>query len=146
MIVSREKIELNNPIDAAKHLSNVLRKEDRFSRMQEHFWVIILNARNKVRFIDLISLGTPYSCHVQPREIFRRAINLGAYAVIIGHNHPSGDSRPSEDDVALTKKLIQVGNIIGIEVKDHIIISSNKTFSFREAGAISKEGRWEMNW
>jgi DNA repair protein RadC len=145
MIVSREKIELNNSIDAAEHLSNVLRKEDRFSREQEHFWVIILNAKNKVKFVDLISLGTPYSCYVQPREVFRRAISLGAYAVIIGHNHPSGDSRPSEEDVALTKKLIQIGSIIGIEVKDHVIIG-DKSFSFKEAGVISKEGRWEMNW
>lgn len=135
MIVSREKAELKGPADVADHLRKILYKEDSLSREREHFWVITLSTNNKVKFVELVSLGTLNSSFAHPREVFRRAIKYGACSIIVGHNHPSGSCRPSAEDVALTKKLQEVGSIVGIEVLDHIIIGLT-AFSFKEDGLI----------
>jgi len=135
MIVSRERAELKCPTDVGKHLKKILQKEDRLSREREHFWVIILNNKNRVKFVELVSIGTINHAVVHPREVFRRAIKHGATSVIVGHNHPSGDCTPSVDDRALTKKLKEAGNIIGIEILDHVIIGGT-TLSFKEEGLL----------
>lgn len=135
MIVSRERIALKNPTDAAEHLRRILNEEDSLSREREHFWVIALSASNEVKFVELVSLGTLNASLVHPREVFRRAIQLGACSIIVGHNHPSGSCQPSGEDVALTSKLKEVGNIVGIEVLDHVVIG-DKTFSFKQEGLI----------
>ena len=121
MIVSREKAELSSPAAAAGLLKRLLRKEDCLSKDQEHFWVITLNTRNRVRFVELISLGTLNASVVTPREIFRRAIIRGASSIILGHNHPSGNTEPSQEDLQITKKIVEAGRIVGIEVVDHVI-------------------------
>jgi DNA repair protein RadC len=133
MIVSREKTELKQPADVALHLRKILNKEDRLSREREHFWVIALNTVNKVKFVELVSLGTLNSSQVHPREVFRRAIIFGAFSIIIGHNHPSGNCQPSAEDVNLTKQLKEAGRIVGIQVLDHVIIGE-ENFSFKEKG------------
>jgi len=135
MIVSREKAELKSPADAAEHLQKILRKEDSLSREREHFWVIALSTNNKVKFVELVSLGTLNSSLIHPREVFRRAIKFGVSSIIVGHNHPSGNCKPSEEDLALTDQLKAAGSIVGIEVLDHVVIG-DKTFSFKEEGLI----------
>ena len=135
MIVSREKAELKSPADVAEHLRKILKKEDILSRDREHFWVITLTTGNKVKFVELVSLGTLNCSLVHPREVFRRAITFGACSIIVGHNHPSGSCKPSGEDVALTKQLKEAGSIVGIEVLDHVVIG-DKTFSFKEEGLI----------
>ncbi len=135
MIVSREKAELKCPADAARHLQKILKKEDILSREREHFWVIMLSTKNRVRFVELVSLGTLDCSLVHPREVFRRAIKVGASSIIVGHNHPSGSCKPSDEDVALTRLLTEAGNILGIQVLDHVVIG-DKTFSFKEEGLI----------
>jgi DNA repair protein RadC len=95
-----------------------------------------LDARNKLITKETISIGTINSSLVHPREVFEPAIRELAVAIILVHNHPSGDPTPSEDDIALTKRLIEAGKILGIEVTDHIIIGKNKYFSFKERGLI----------
>ena len=135
MIVSRERAIIKGPADVGHHLRKLLKKEDRLSREREHFWVIILNTRNRIRFVELVSLGTINSSLVHPREVYRRAIKGGASALIIGHSHPSGDCEPSEDDITLTRRLMDAGKIIGIEILDHIIIG-NTTLSFKEKGLL----------
>jgi DNA repair protein RadC len=135
MIVSREQAIMKGPEDVGNHLRKLLKKEDSLSREREHFWIIILNTRNRIRFVELVSLGTLNASLVHPREVYRRAIKAGASALIIGHSHPSGDCEPSEDDISLTKRLMEAGKIIGIEILDHIIIGTT-TLSFKEKGLL----------
>lgn len=135
MIVSREKAVINCPSDIGKHIRKLLRKEDSVSRDKEHFWVIILDTRNRIRIVELVSLGTLNSSLVHPREVYRRAVRFGASSLILAHSHPSGDCEPSEEDISLTRRLAEAGKIIGIEILDHIIVG-NDTLSFKERGLL----------
>ena len=105
-------------------------------KAKEHFKLILLNPRNKIIGISTISIGTLNASLVHPREVFKDAIVHSAASVVLAHNHPSGDPEPSEDDIAITKRLIEAGKILGIEVMDHIIIAKNGFFSFKEKGLI----------
>ena len=105
-------------------------------KAKEHFKLILLNARNKMLGISTISIGSLNASIVHPREVFKDAIVHSAYSVVLAHNHPSGDPEPSEDDLTITKRFIEAGKILGIEVIDHIIISKNGFFSFKEKGLI----------
>jgi DNA repair protein RadC len=131
MILSREKAELKNPQEVSEHIRKIFEKLDRLERNKEHFFLISLNTRSKVKFVELISIGTVSSSLVHPREVFRRSILRGATSVIICHNHPSGDAEPSEEDISITRRLIEAGKIIGIELLDHVIIGS-KSVSMKE--------------
>lgn len=105
-------------------------------KAKEHFKLILLNARNKIPGVSTISIGSLNASIVHPREVFKDAIMHNAYSVVLAHNHPSGDSEPSEDDLTITKRLKESGKIQGIEVIDHIIITKNGFFSFKERGLI----------
>ncbi len=99
-------------------------------KMQEEFWTIILDNKHKIVEKRLITRGTLNQSLVHPREVFAPAVELRAAAVILVHNHPSGDPRPSAQDIEITKRLIEAGKIVGINVLDHIVIGSDKYFSF----------------
>jgi len=101
-------------------------------KTREHFMVIYLNARNEMIFKKPMFIGTLNANLVHPREIFNEALKQNAASVILVHNHPSGDCEPSEDDLTITKRLIEAGKIMGIDVLDHIIITKTKIFSFKE--------------
>jgi DNA repair protein RadC len=105
-------------------------------KAKEHFMLIILNTRNKVTSINNVSVGTLNASLVHPREVFRDAIRQSASSVVLAHNHPSGDETPSEEDLKITKRLVEAGKIIGIEVLDHIIIGKDGFCSFKEKGLI----------
>jgi len=105
-------------------------------KAKEHFKLILLNARNKILGISTISIGSLNASIVHPREVFKDAIVHNAYSVVLAHNHPSGDPEPSEDDLTMTKRLIEAGKILGIEVLDHIIITKNGYFSFKDRGLL----------
>ena len=102
----------------------------------EHFIAIYLSARHGVIKTELVSLGTLTASIVHPHEVFRPAIMSRASSIIALHNHPSGDPEPSEDDLLLTKKLVESGKILGIEVTDHVIVTKDGFLSFREQGLI----------
>src|SRR5512137_1063653 len=104
MIVSRERTRMTNSHEVAAKLKEILAKEDDISRDREHFWVISLNTRNVSLLIELVGIGTVNACFIHPREIFRRAIVNGAAAIILGHSHPSGEAKPSDEDISLTKR------------------------------------------
>ena len=93
--------------------------------------VFYLNARNEVLKKDVVSVGTLNASLVHPREVFYPAIKHSAARVILVHNHPSGNPTPSEDDIKLTKRLIYAGEILGIEILDHIVVSKNDFFSMK---------------
>jgi DNA repair protein RadC len=101
---------------------------------KEHFYIIALNSRNYS--IAEVSVGSLNASIVHPREAFAEAIKNKAASVIFAHNHPSGDPEPSEDDLLLTKKLVESGKILGIEVFDHIIVAKDRFFSFKDKGLI----------
>lgn len=105
-------------------------------KAKEHFKLILLNSRNKKIGISSISTGTLTTSLVHPREVFKEALSHSAASVILAHNHPSGDPEPSEDDLKITRKLVESGKILGVEVLDHIIIGKDKFYSFREKGLI----------
>jgi DNA repair protein RadC len=105
-------------------------------KAKEHFKLILLNPRNKIIGISTISIGTLNASLVHPREVFKDAIMHTAASVVLAHNHPSGDPEPSEDDITITKRLIEAGKILGVEVIDHIIVGKNGFFSFKEKGLI----------
>ena len=101
---------------------------------KEHFYIIVLNSRG--HSIAEVSVGSLNASVVHPREVFAEAIKNKAASVILAHNHPSGDPEPSEDDLLLTKKLVESGKILGIEVFDHIIVVKDGFFSFKNKGII----------
>ena len=100
----------------------------------EQFGVVLLDTKHRVLRTSLLSVGTLDASIVHPREVFREAASGGAAAIILFHNHPSGDPRPSPDDVTLTRRLIRAGEMMGIDVLDHVIIAENGFHSLREAG------------
>src|SRR3989339_54751 len=98
-------------------------------KKKEYFVVFYLNARNEILKRDFVSVGTLNASLVHPREVFNPAIQHSAASVIFIHNHPSGDTTPSEDDIKLTKRLVSAGEILGIEVLDHIIVAKDDFLS-----------------
>jgi len=99
---------------------------------KEHFLVCSLTTRNTLIAIDVVSIGTLSASLVHPRECFSIAIKRHAATIILSHNHPSGDTDPSEDDLKITRRLVEAGKIMGIEVLDHLIITTSKYLSFKE--------------
>ena len=103
-------------------------------KKKEHFLVLLLNTRNQLIKVSEISVGSLDTSIVHPREVFKEAISASAASVILVHNHPSGDPEASEDDIKLTKRLAQAGEIVGIDVLDHIIIGGKKYLSLKREG------------
>lgn len=99
---------------------------------KEHFVALFINARNKLVQRELISIGSLNEGLAHPREVFEPAIKNNAAYVIIGHNHPSGDPAPSPEDIQVTKRLCDAGEVLGISLLDHIIVAAHKYLSFRE--------------
>lgn len=123
---------ISKPKMMAGILIKVLKAEEKDDRMKEHFWGIYLNARNIIVRIELIHLGTLNACLAHPRETFRPAITSSCASIIVLHNHSSNDVEPSQDDINLTKRLVEAGKILGIEVLDHIVINEQgKYYSFK---------------
>ena len=118
---------INGSSDAGVLLESRMRHLDR-----EHFCVVLLSANNAVIGIETISIGTLTNTQVHPREVFKQAIRQSASGVILAHNHPSGDSVPSDEDLYLTERLVEAGHIIGIHVIDHIIVGEDSYYSFRD--------------
>ena len=127
--------EYGQKIESAKDVFKLL-KNDLGNKKKEHFKVLSLDSRNKLISIDNVSVGTINTNLVHPREVFKTAIQHLAVSIILVHNHPSGDTEPSEADLEITKRLIESGKIMGTDILDHIIITKNKFFSFKDKGLI----------
>ncbi|MCX5804300.1 MAG: hypothetical protein NTU69_12365 [Proteobacteria bacterium] len=134
----RESItkDITDPQAVARVLTAILKTEDKIDQKKEHFWCIGLNTRNIIEYLELVSLGTLSASLVHPREVFRRAISYGVSSIILGHNHPSGTTDPSEEDIKVTRKLVEVGKIVSIEVLDHVIVSQKSFNSLKARGLI----------
>ncbi|MEO6214152.1 MAG: DNA repair protein RadC [Vicinamibacterales bacterium] len=102
------------------------------NRPVEQFGVLLLDTKHRVLRASILSVGTLDASIVHPREVFREATAAGAAALVLFHNHPSGDPEPSDDDVRLTERLMAAGVLMGIDVLDHIVLADVKYYSFRE--------------
>lgn len=103
---------------------------------REHFVVLHLDGRNRVIAQETISIGSLNQSIAHPREVFKGAVLNSSAAIIAVHNHPSGDPVPSIDDKNITRRLKDAGDILGISLLDHVIVGSNKYFSFNEGGLL----------
>lgn len=126
-----ENLNIKDPQNVVKAIRASIR-----DKAKEHFKLILLNTRNKIIGISTISIGTLSANSVHPREVFKDAIMHNTASVVLAHNHPSGDPEPSKEDIAITKRLVESGKILGIEVLDHIVIGKNSFCSFKEKGLI----------
>lgn len=130
-ILSQQKYlsdkKITSPQDIAEELIPILRDENK-----EQFIVICLNKSNKIIRKEVISVGSLDSSVVHPREIFKVAVENNAASIILIHNHPSGNPQPSNEDISITKKLVEAGKMMDIPVFDHIIIAGNTYTSFVE--------------
>lgn len=126
-----EGISLTSP----REVANFLMEEMRFYN-KEYFKIILLNTKNQLISLEDISVGSLNSSIVHPREIFHYPVKKSAAAIILVHNHPSGDPTPSREDLDVTGRLVEAGEILGIKVLDHIIIGEGKHLSFKEKGLI----------
>jgi len=122
-----DSLDFNSPVQIASYYMEDLRHCD-----QEELHVMMLNTKNRLLGEQIISKGTVNASLISPREIFLQSLHYHAVSIIIIHNHPSGDPTPSQEDILLTERIKQAGEMLGIELLDHIIIGDIKYFSFRE--------------
>ena len=129
---------LYKPEEFAAVFYKLLETSQEVDQDKEHFWVAGLTTRRSIKYIDLVSLGSLNSAIAHPRETFRTAILKAVDHIFLCHNHPSGGLDPSSEDIRLTRKLVDAGNIIDIKVLDHVIIGNgcpyDNFYSLRESG------------
>ncbi|MDD4801810.1 MAG: DNA repair protein RadC [Syntrophomonas sp.] len=122
---------IRSPLDVQKTLVQEMRVYDR-----EHFVVLYLDRKGGLIVKEDISVGGLHSSIVHPREVFKTAVKRSAASIILAHNHPSGDPAPSREDIEITRRLVEAGHIMGIEVLDHVIIGENVYCSLKEKGLL----------
>ena len=110
--------------------------KDIWKECVEKFYVLHMNNKHVVQSVQLISTGSLTASIVHPREAFKAALIAGSAVIAFVHNHPSGDPKPSDEDVEITKRLKEVGSIVGIKVIDHIIIGDGEFFSLKDNGLL----------
>ncbi len=126
-----EKPKINSPEDVYRRIYPMMREQKK-----EMFIELCLDTKNQIIKEGTISIGSLNANIVHPREVFKMALTESAAHIIVAHNHPSGDPTPSREDIEITKKLVETGNIMGITVLDHVIIGDGRHFSMKEAGHI----------
>jgi DNA repair protein RadC len=124
-----DRYSIRSPEDGANYVMNDMR-----FLAQEHFVCLYLNTKNQVLHKQTIFIGSLNASIVHPREVFKEAFRRSAASIICVHNHPSGDPTPSREDIEVTKRLVECGRIIGIDILDHLIIGEKKFISLKEKG------------
>ena len=133
----RTKEAITNPEQIAEIFQAIQKAENEIDKMKEKCWVVGLNTKNFIIYVELVSMGTLNASLVHAREVFRFAITKAVSGIILVHNHCSGDTRPSDDDLSLTRRLHDAGKILGIDLHDHIIIGDGSGYtSLKKNGII----------
>jgi DNA repair protein RadC len=138
-IKGHKRTALNSSAAVADVFKAILKAEPEYEQEKEHFWSVGVDAKNRIKYIDLVSLGTLTNSLIHPRETFRFAVMSGVCAIIVVHNHPSGDPTPSRDDIAVTERLKQAGDVLGIPLLDHVIVGNGDDagyVSLKEKGIV----------
>jgi len=131
--ITHTRLQLRSAQDAAALLRQFVGDVDR-----EYFVIILLDRKHKLIGLNTVSIGSLTASVVHPREVFKPAILANAAAIICGHNHPSGDPQPSQEDRTLTKRLVEAGKLLGITIVDHIVLGDGTAvyFSFADQGLL----------
>ena len=124
--------KLHGAEEAAKHFNMLFAKDP----SREHFGIIYLNGKNDIISSEILFSGTLTSAAVYPREIIRKAIEENAAAILVGHNHPSGNRQPSQDDLSITKKIKAACETVDITLHDHVIVTSEGFYSLADHGVL----------
>jgi DNA repair protein RadC len=133
--LAKEKISKKIILDSPEAVADFLQKSIGREK-KEHFVMLSLDTSNNLIKISNISVGTLDASLVHPREVFNEAIQCSASSIIIAHNHPSGTTEPSEEDITISKRLMEAGKILGIDILDHIIVSKDNFISLKESGLL----------
>ena len=134
---SSGRYDVNKKIQSPEDVYSVVQKVIKASEYpEENLWLITLNTKNNITGIFTVSTGSLNASIVHPREVFKRAMLQNAASIIICHNHPSGDATPSTEDINITKRLHEAGEILGIKLLDHIVAGDNSYTSLKEKGFI----------
>ena len=131
--ITRSRLDDTVTVRRPKDAADYVMEELRYLR-KEHFVVLFLNTKNHIIARETLSVGTLNASLVHPREVFRAAIKCSSASIICAHNHPSGDPAPSPEDISLTKRLAEAGQLVGIEVLDHLVIGDGRFISLKEQG------------
>lgn len=125
-------------IDSPESAGEVLRKcyPSGEIEFREYVIALFLNAKNEVMGYEFVSVGGPGQCFLDPITVYQMALTCNARGIIISHNHPSGSAEPSQEDYQITKKINEGCKLLGLRLMDHIIITTNKYYSFKEEGFI----------
>ena len=126
-----DTVKITCPQDAA----NLLMEELRHLK-EEHFVCLFLDTKNQVIGRQTLSIGSLNASIVHPREVYRAAIRRSSASILCAHNHPSGDPTPSPEDIALTRRLSEAGELLGVELLDHLVIGDNRYTSLKETGCL----------
>lgn len=146
-LTEAQKKTILNAHDVYSVMQQILLRQNKIRRAQEHFWVVGLKADNTILFVELIAIGAQNRVNVSPPDVFRMGIYKLAVRMILVHNHPSGNLKPSQADKDITDRLLKVGQLINIEVIDHLIITESGFTSFKNKGimdALHKSGLYEL--
>ncbi|NLA11311.1 MAG: DNA repair protein RadC [Firmicutes bacterium] len=122
-------------ITSPQRAAALVMEELRYKK-KEHFVILLLNTKNHLLSREEISVGSLSASIVHPREIFKIPLRKSAASIILVHNHPSGDPSPSQEDLEVTRRLVEAGNLLGIAVRDHLVIGDGCYFSFKEKGLL----------
>jgi len=141
--IKEEAKQISDAETAAEIFRSILSAESEIDQDKEHFWIIGLDSKNIILYVELVAIGTLNNILVHPREVFRMAILKAAASIMVGHNHPSGSLEVSSTDRLLTERLIKAGEILGIKLLDHIVIGNNKPgcVSFHRKGLLEEDSK-----
>ncbi len=146
-LTKEQRIKVLNSTDIYAIMQQVLLRENKIRRNQEHFWVVGLNHANKVLFVELIGLGAHNRVNADPPDVFRMAIYKLASQLILVHNHPSGNLKVTDADILFTDHMLKAGKLLQIEVLDHLVITETDYTSFEDQGVMDelrKSGLFEI--
>ncbi|MDC6386295.1 DNA repair protein [Flagellimonas taeanensis] len=146
-LTKEQRIKVLNSTDIYAIMQQVLLRENKIRRNQEHFWVVGLNHANKVLFVELIGLGAHNRVNADPPDVFRMAIYKLASQLILVHNHPSGNLKGTDADILFTDHMLKAGKLLQIEVLDHLVITETDYTSFEDQGVMDelrKSGLFEI--
>lgn len=130
------KIKTKTDIRSARDVANFVRTKVLQDNSKEHVVLLCLDGSHSVAAYNVVSIGTATSAPIHPREVFQAAILAGSVSIVLAHNHPSGSTEPSPEDIKVTKLMQDAGKVVGIKLLDHVIVGDYDHYSFQEKGAL----------